>query len=81
MMESLQQDYTLTLLYTASGTLKMIINDVNVDIIAHRTPNLEDSLVTEDIRLYSEPDIIAMKLNLSGSFHELRRGAKLFFSH
>lgn len=63
MMESLQQDYTLTLLYTASGTLKMIINDVNVDIIAHRYPNLEDPLVTGTIRLYSEPDIIAMKLN------------------
>jgi hypothetical protein len=62
-MESLQQDYKLTLLYTASGTLKSIINDVNVDIIAHRYPNLEEPHVSGDIRLYSVPDIIAMKLN------------------
>jgi predicted nucleotidyltransferase component of viral defense system len=63
MMESLMQDYSVTLLYTASGTLKTIINDVNVDVIVHKYPNLEDPLVTENIRLYSVPDIIAMKLN------------------
>ncbi|MEX0983078.1 MAG: nucleotidyl transferase AbiEii/AbiGii toxin family protein [Bacteroidales bacterium] len=63
LMASLQQDYTLTLLYAASGTLKTIINDVNVDILIHKYPNLENPLVTEHIRLCSEPDIIAMKLN------------------
>ena len=63
MMESLQQDFLVTLLYTASGTLKTVINDINVDILVHKYPYLEDPLVTEHIRLYSEPDIIAMKLN------------------
>ena len=63
MKESLQQDYTLALLYTASGTLKTIINDVNVDIIAHRYPNFEEPHVDGDIQIYSVPDIIAMKLN------------------
>jgi predicted nucleotidyltransferase component of viral defense system len=63
MMEAIQQDYNLRLLYTAPGTLKTIINDVNVDIIVHKYPHLSDPIVTGNVRLYSEGDILAMKIN------------------
>lgn len=51
------------LLNTADNTLKGLINDINVDIIAHRYPYLKNPKTINGIQLLSVPDIIAMKLN------------------
>ena len=63
LMELIQKDYPLQLYYTAQYTLKGSIENVNVDIIAHRYPYLNDPSEIEGISILSEPDIIAMKLN------------------
>jgi len=63
MLENLDQDFVFSLLFSAPNTLRGTINDIEVDIIAHRYP-LINNLVTEDnINILSEPDIAAMKLN------------------
>lgn len=63
MIESVQQDFSLQLFYTAANTIKGSISDINVDIIAHRYPYLNDPLLVDGVKILSEPDIIAMKLN------------------
>mgnify|MGYP005843405149 CR=1 FL=1 len=63
LLENIQQDYSYQLHSTAENTLKGRINDINVDIIAHRYPYIHDPKVVDDIYLLSIPDIIAMKLN------------------
>jgi hypothetical protein len=63
LIELIQQDYPLQLYFTAPNTIKGSIENVNVDIIAHRYPYLYEPSETGGIRLLSEPDIIAMKLN------------------
>ena len=63
MIELIQQDYSLQLFYTAQNALKGSIENVNVDIIAHRYPYLIEPYNIDGIRMLSEPDIIAMKLN------------------
>lgn len=63
MIELIQQDYPLQLYFTAPNTIKGSIENVNVDIISHRYPSLNDPYDLNGIRLLSEPDIIAMKLN------------------
>jgi hypothetical protein len=63
LIESLQQDYALQLYYTAPNTIKGHIDDVNIDIIAHRYPYLREPSGIDGIRILSEPDILAMKLN------------------
>ena len=63
LIELIQQDYPLQLYSTASNTLKGRIENVNVDIIAHRYPYLNEPSDIDGIRILSEPDIIAMKLN------------------
>ena len=62
-LESLQQDYSIQLLFTSENTIKGIIDNVNIDIIAHKYPFLKKPVINESIRLLSEPDILAMKLN------------------
>ncbi len=63
LIESLQQDYALQLYYTAPNTIKGHIDDVNIDIIAHRYPYLQKPSEIDGIMILSEPDILAMKLN------------------
>ena len=63
LIESLQQDYKLQLYSTTANTINGNIENVNVDIIAHRYPLLKDPTEIEGIRILSEPDIAAMKLN------------------
>lgn len=63
LLENIQQDYSYQLLNTADNTLKGLIEDVNVDIIAHRYPYLKTPETINGIQLLSVPDIIAMKLN------------------
>ncbi len=62
-IELIQQDYPLQLYNTASNTIKGSIGNVNVDIIAHRYPYLNEPSLIDGIRILSVPDLIAMKLN------------------
>jgi len=63
MLEDLIHDFNFVLLSSARNTLRGAIDDIEVDIIAHRY-HLVNDLVTEDkINIMSEPDIVAMKLN------------------
>jgi hypothetical protein len=63
LIELIQQDYPIQLYNTASNTIKGRIGNVNIDIIAHRYPYINEPAEIEGIRMLSEPDIIAMKLN------------------
>lgn len=63
LLENIQHDYSYQLFSTAKYTLKGHIGDINVDIIAHRYPYLQEPKTIEDISLLSEQDIVAMKLN------------------
>ena len=63
MIELIQQDYPLQLNYTAPNTIKGSIESINIDIIAHKYPYLNEPSLIEGIWILSEPDIIAMKLN------------------
>jgi len=63
LLENIQQDYNYQLHSTAQNTLKGRINDINVDIIAHRYPYINEPGKVDGVYLLSVPDIIAMKLN------------------
>jgi hypothetical protein len=63
LIEFIQQDYPLQLYNTASNTIKGSIENVNVDIIAHRYPYLNEPSIIDGISILSAPDLIAMKLN------------------
>ena len=63
MLENIQQDFQYEILFSANNTLKGSINEINVDIIAHRYPYIEPPLNEMDIHMLSLPDIAAMKLN------------------
>jgi hypothetical protein len=67
LLESLQQDFPLQLYHTAANTVKGRIENVNVDIIAHRYPYINEPSVIDGIKILTEPDIIAMKLNAISS--------------
>ncbi len=62
-IELIQQDFSLQIYQTARNTIKGSIENINVDIIAHKYPLLNKPTEIDGIRLLSEPDIIAMKLN------------------
>jgi len=67
LLEFLQQDFPVQLFFTATNTIKGRIENVNVDIIAHRYPYINEPSVIDGIGILSEPDIIAMKLNAISS--------------
>jgi hypothetical protein len=62
-IDFIQQDYSLQIFQSSHNTIKGSIDNINVDIIGHKYPLLNEPLDTDGIRLISEPDIIAMKLN------------------
>lgn len=49
--------------YSEQNTLKGRIDGVKIDCITHPYPPLQNPLEEKGIRLYSQPDIIAMKLS------------------
>ena len=49
--------------YSEQNTLKGRIDEVKIDCITHPYPLLQKPLEEEGMRLYSQPDIIAMKLS------------------
>lgn len=63
LLENLSADFNFKLFFSASNTLKGSIEDVQVDILAHRYPYVSPPLRIENISMLSTEDIIAMKLN------------------
>ena len=63
LLENIHQDFPYQLSYTAVNTLKGSINDVKVDILAHRYKLIQEPTVFGGIKMLSEQDIVAMKLN------------------
>lgn len=50
--------------YSHINTLKGVINGVRIDCITHSYPHVSVRYTEGDIRLYSLPDIVAMKLSV-----------------
>lgn len=63
LLEQISHDFSYQLFNTAEYILKGRIAGINVDIIAHRYPNIEKPWHEDGLSLLSEKDIIAMKLN------------------
>ncbi|HCX99933.1 MAG TPA: hypothetical protein DG754_07325 [Bacteroidales bacterium] len=81
LLEQLQQDFTIQLHFTSTNTIKGSINNVKIDLIAHRYQYLEEPLLYGDYRILSEKDIIAMKLNaISVSGQRSKDFINLFFA-
>lgn len=80
LIENLQQHYPLQIYSISANTIKGNIENINVDIIAHRYPLLGDPAEVEGIRILSIPDIIAMKLNaVSVSGQRLKDFIDIYF--
>jgi hypothetical protein len=63
-LENITQDFQFKLLFSAPNTLRGTINNINVDILAHRYKLVNEPVIEEGIGLLSEADIVAMKLNV-----------------
>jgi hypothetical protein len=63
MLEQISQDFPYKIQFSAFNTLKGSINNMKVDIIAHRYPLIDEPYNFDDITLLSVQDILAMKLN------------------
>jgi len=63
MLAYLHQDFDFSLLFSAPNTLRGVIDNIEVDIIAHRYNLINDPVIEDNIHILSEQDIIAMKLN------------------
>ena len=62
-LDNLSADFQFKLFFSAMNTIKGSIDDVQLDIIAHRYPLLGKPRVFENISMLSIEDIAAMKLN------------------
>lgn len=63
MLEYLSADFPFMLFFSANNTIKGSINQVQMDILAHRYPLIGEPFILENISMLSVEDIIAMKLN------------------
>ncbi|MCD6345802.1 MAG: nucleotidyl transferase AbiEii/AbiGii toxin family protein [Bacteroidales bacterium] len=63
LLESLSFDYQFKLLFSTTNTLKGRIGDVQIDILAHRYPLINEPTRIENVSMLSIEDITAMKLN------------------
>jgi len=62
-LENLSTDFPFQLFFSANNTLKGSIENVQIDILAHRYPVIGEPIISENISMISVEDIIAMKLN------------------
>lgn len=63
LLENLSADFPFNLFFSTKNTLKGSINQVQLDILAHRYPLIKPPVTIENVSLLSIEDIIAMKLN------------------
>jgi hypothetical protein len=47
----------------AAGTLQLVLDGVKVEFLRHAYPKLADDVLIRGIRMWSLPDVAAMKLN------------------
>jgi len=62
-LEFLELNFDFQLDYSSVNTLKGSIRQVKIDLISHKYPWVKKYTEIENIRLFSIPDIAAMKLN------------------
>lgn len=62
-LENLAVDFSFSLFFSANNTIKGSINQVQIDILAHRYPLVCEPAILENIAMLSVEDIIALKLN------------------
>ncbi|GMT46354.1 MAG: hypothetical protein IEMM0006_2186 [bacterium] len=80
MLENLSADFDFQLFYSANNTIKGSIDNVKVDILAHRYPLVKEPLIEEGITMLDLQDIIAMKLNaISGSGQRVKDFIDIFY--
>jgi hypothetical protein len=80
MLENLSYDYRFTLFFSAPNTLKGTIDNINVDILAHRYNLISKPFIEGGIRILSESDIVAMKLNaISTSGQRIKDFIDIYF--
>ena len=63
LLENLSSDFNFKLFFSANNTIKGSIDNVQVDILAHRYPLIIEPIEEEGITMLSLQDILAMKLN------------------
>lgn len=63
MLENLSADFAFNLFFSANNTIKESIDQVQVDVIAHRYPLICEPIKLDNVTMLSVEDIIAMKLN------------------
>jgi len=63
MLEFLEEEFQFHLDFSATNTLRGSINNIKVDILAHKYPLVSKVVEEDGILLYSKEDIAAMKLN------------------
>ena len=80
MLENLSSDFSFSLFFSAKNTIKGSIDDVQVDILSHRYPLIQEPINTEGISMLSLPDIIAMKLNaITGSGQRVKDFIDIYY--
>ncbi|MCD6566495.1 MAG: nucleotidyl transferase AbiEii/AbiGii toxin family protein [Bacteroidales bacterium] len=79
-LEYLEQEYAFSLQLSAKNTLKGIIDDVFIDIISHKYPIINKLIESEGIRMLSQDDIIAMKVNaIAGNGTRIKDFIDIYF--
>jgi hypothetical protein len=63
MIENLSADFPFKLFFSANNTIKGSIDQVQIDILAHRYPLINEPSIIDNISMLSVEDIVAMKLN------------------
>lgn len=63
LLENLSADFSFNLFFSAANTLKGSINQIQVDLLAHRYPLIAEPDMIENVTMLSNQDIVAMKLN------------------
>ncbi len=80
LLEFLEQNYNFRSDYIAKNTLKGSIKDVKIDFITHKYPLVNPIVEIEGVKLYTEEDIAAMKLNaISGNGTRSKDFVDLYF--
>jgi len=62
-LENLSADFPFQLFFSTNNTLRGSIENIQIDILAHRYPIIGEPIISENISMISVEDIVAMKLN------------------
>lgn len=79
-LENISNDFDFKLFFTAGNTIKGSIDNVQIDILAHRYPRVSKPLEDEGVSMLSDKEIIAMKLNaIAGSGQRVKDFIDIYF--